>query len=51
MRDMTVAEVEMERRNKWLAELRNLQLNTPLSTILRKLKSLGVFWPPKPIKM
>ena len=48
---MTVAEVEMERHNKWLAELRNLKLNTPLSTILRKVKSLGVFWPPQLINM
>ena len=48
---MTVAEVELERRNKWLAELRNLKLNTSLSSILRKVKSLRVLRPPRPIKM
>ena len=48
---MTVAEVELKRRNRWLAELRNLKLNTLLSTNLRKVKSLGVLKLPRPIKM
>ena len=48
---MTIAEVELERRNRWLEELRNLKLNTLLSTILRKIKSLGVLKPPRPIKI
>ena len=51
MRDMTIAEVELERRNRWLVELRNLKLNAPLSTIIRKVKSLGVLGPPRLIKM
>ena len=46
-----VVEVELERRNRCLAELRNLRLNAPLSTILRKVKSLGVLRLPRPIKM
>ena len=48
---MIVVEVDLERRSRWLAELRNLKLNTLLSTILRKEKSLGVLRAPRPIKM
>ena len=51
MRDATIAEVEIERRNQWLAELKNLKLNAPLSTILWKMKSLGILRPPKPIRI
>lgn len=51
MRDMTVVEVKLERRNRWLVELRNLKLNAPLSTILRMVKSLGVLRLRRPIKM
>ena len=51
MRDISIAEVELERCNKWLAELRNLKLNASLSTILRKVKSLRVLRPSRPIKM
>ena len=46
MKDMTIAKVELERQNIWLEELRNLNLNTPLSTILRKVKSCRVLRAP-----
>ena len=48
---MTVVEVELERHNRWLVEFENLKHNAPLSTILRKVKSLRVLRPPRPIKM
>ena len=51
MRDVTVVEVELERCNRWLVQLRNLKLNTSLSAILRKVKILGVLRPLRPIKM
>ena len=46
-----IAEVELESQNKWLAELRSLKLNAPLSTILGKVKNLGVLRLPRPIKI
>ena len=51
MRDTNISEIELARRNMWLEELMSLKLNAPLSTILRKVKSLGVPRAPKPIKM
>ena len=48
---MTIAEIELERRNRWLEELRNLKLNAPLSVIFRKVKRLGVLRTPKPLRM
>ena len=48
---MMIAEVELESQNKWLAELRSLKLNAPLSTVLENVKNLGVLRSPRPIKM
>ena len=44
---MTIAKIEMEKRNKWLEDVRSQKLNTPLSIILRKFKNLGILRTPK----